>query len=219
MRATLQLAPTGERFNRLTVLGDREPFVRRDGRRTAIWRCRCDCGNEVDVRAYSLKVGKTKSCGCLNDEQRVITGRAKATHGATTGRAETREYVAWKAMIQRCEYAGASSYPQYGGRGIRVCEAWRRSFEKFFADMGPKPSAIHSMDRIDSTGNYEPGNCRWATRTEQNRNRASAVLSREKLAEIRALRETHGWGRDRIAGHLSLSVGIVRGALAGSWQR
>lgn len=90
-------------------------------------------------------------------------------HGLTN----TPEYTAWRSMIARCTIPSASHYAEYGGRGIRVCEHWRRSFLAFFGHVGARPSATHSLDRIDPNGHYEPGNVRWATRQEQSRNQRS----------------------------------------------
>jgi hypothetical protein len=94
-------------------------------------------------------------------------------HGDAAGR-KTPEYIAWVHMVQRCEYAHHEFFQNYGGRGIRVCERWRQSYPAFLADMGRRPSPEHSLDRIDYDGHYEPGNCRWATDLEQNRNRRSS---------------------------------------------
>ena len=95
---------------------------------------------------------------------------APIRHGHCAAYAESPEYVAWKAMIARCERPGSISYRYYGGRGIRVCAKWKRSFEAFLEDVGLKPSPAHSIDRINNEGHYEPGNVRWATRREQRRN-------------------------------------------------
>jgi hypothetical protein len=98
---------------------------------------------------------------------------SKRTHGHSTGRTTTVEYRAWRSMIARCTIPSASHYAEYGGRGIRVCDEWRRSFLAFFGHMGGRPSALHSVDRVDPDGHYEPGNVRWATRHEQHRNQRS----------------------------------------------
>lgn len=105
------------------------------------------------------------------------------------GMSNSREYRSWSAMLERCGSPKCDSYENYGGRGITVCERWR-SFENFYADMGPRPSAKHSIDRINNDGHYEPSNCRWATRAEQNNNMRTCrplewrgrIVPREQLA-------------------------------------
>lgn len=92
------------------------------------------------------------------------------THGHAARASRSSEYEIWKSIIQRCTNKNAKAYPDYGGRGICICDSWRNSFEAFLADVGPRPSPGHSLDRENNDGNYEPGNVRWATRTEQNRN-------------------------------------------------
>lgn len=152
----------GRKYNQLTVLeyGGSRQFSKS---RESTWKCRCVCGKELVVAQRYLVTGGTKSCGC-------IVGKHKRTHGATG----TTEYRAWDAMRRRCNDAGDTRYPGYGGRGIRVCERWMK-FENFIADMGIRPSADHSLDRYpNNDGNYEPGNCRWATRVQQSNNRRSS---------------------------------------------
>jgi hypothetical protein len=147
----------GHVFSRLTA-------VRRLGRATngvAIWLCRCECGNEKEVTQSNLVSGNVRSCGCL-----VID--TFTTHAMT----DSAEYRAWCHMKERCSNRRVHNYHRYGGRGIRVCDRWVDSFENFLADMGPRPSPEYSLDRFpDPDGNYEPGNCRWATVTQQTRNR------------------------------------------------
>lgn len=126
------------------------------------WLCRCSCGTTKPVSRKHLQCGASTRCrGC-----------AHRTHGATNGRKPRTEYAIWVGIIGRCANPRNRRFKDYGGRGVAVCERWRSSFAAFLADMGPRPSPGHSIDRHpDKNGNYEPGNCRWATSVEQNRNR------------------------------------------------
>ena len=122
------------------------------------WICRCECGKTVEVFSDNLVRGHSASCGC----------RAASIH-TTHGKSRTKEYRAWLGMRTRCTLPNTPYFKHYGGRGIKVCERWD-SFDLFLADMGPRPTPHHSIDRIDVNGNYEPTNCRWADKTVQSRN-------------------------------------------------
>lgn len=122
------------------------------------WRCRCDCGKEVKVRAFDLNSGVTKSCGCLRKKTMSKTGKHNKTHGMRN----TPEYAVWRAMKQRCNDPNHKDYKNYGGRGISICERWLNFFENFYSDMGekPKPKRKYSIDRIDNEKGYYKENCR-----------------------------------------------------------
>jgi hypothetical protein len=158
---------TGQRFGRLLVVEESE--VRKTGGRT--WLCRCDCGATTVVPQLVLRGGRSKSCGCLRREMGVKRGSASSKHGEAVAGAMTVEYRTWGSMIQRCTNKNHKQYPDYGGRGITICERWRFSYENFLADMGRRPDKFHSLDRIDNARGYEPENCRWATWDQQNNNR------------------------------------------------
>lgn len=156
----------GDRRGRLVVLG-RAPST--DGSR-AVYEFQCDCGAKHVARGSHVNAGLISSCGCL---QLALAADRKRTHGGTG----TVEYRAWQLMISRCENPSSTSYSRYGAAGIKVCKRWRESFDAFLTDMGERPSSQHSLDRFpNQRGDYEPGNCRWATATQQCRNRRNTVF-------------------------------------------
>ena len=157
----------GQKFNRLTVI----KFVGRGKYSAAIWKCICDCGNETIVYQKNLKSGNTKSCGCLNNEQRIINGLSSIRHGHDRKNNVSKEYRAWQSMKSRCYNLNNVSFKNYGGRGIKVCDKWLDDFEAFLIDVGEAPSSEHSLDRINNNSHYEPGNVKWSTAEEQNQNK------------------------------------------------
>lgn len=146
----------GNKYSRLLVMRRAE----NDKRGNAQWVCKCECGNVVTVRGAGLRSGHNQSCGCLNAEK-------DKTHGMT----KTPEFKAWQSMHQRCSNPKNQRFAYYGARGIKVADEWQ-SFDVFYSDMGSRPSAKHSLNRIDNNGHYCKRNCEWATDTEQSRNRS-----------------------------------------------
>lgn len=145
----------GDRFGLLVVVEE----AGRARNRERMFRCRCDCGSETVVMSSNLRRGNQKSCGCQ---------RTPPKHGALG----TPTYESWRGMIGRCRYPSNASWKNYGARGIKVCERWQGDggFQNFLADMGERPGGT-TLDRVDNEGDYEPGNCRWASWTEQHANK------------------------------------------------
>jgi len=155
---------SGKRFGRLVV-------VERKGHNlhgVILWLCQCDCGKHWIVRTDHLRSGKTRSCGCLYSERNNYK------------KSRTKEYRAWRNMIQRCTNPQHRDYKDYGGRGITVCERWLREFDMFMEDMGTAPSKELSLDRINNDLGYSPENCKWSTAKEQANNKRNSKLRQER---------------------------------------
>lgn len=152
----------GERFGRLLIL-------KRVGAASSgdvIWLCMCDCGNNTAATGFSIRSGDTRSCGCLRKE---TTIKRSTKHGHSKRGKQTKIYRSWYHMVQRCINSNDRAYPDYGGRGITVCQRWTK-FSNFLEDVpGWKPGL--TIERIKNNKGYYPNNCRWATKKEQSRNK------------------------------------------------
>ena len=151
---------TGMKFGRLTVLR----LSHKDNRHECHWLCKCDCGNEKTVSGNKLRSGNTKSCGCMQKE--FLDGRLRRKHGLTNAKL----YATWENMKHRCNDPNNWMYPNYGGRGIKVCEEWLDSSTFFEWALRHGYEEGLSIERINVNGNYEPNNCRWVTQKVQSRN-------------------------------------------------
>jgi hypothetical protein len=201
---------TGEKFAHLTVL----KHAGHNKRGAALWECICDCPRrrKIIVIGSNLSSENTTSCGCESRKNRRI-------HGDCSGDKTTAEYRIWLNMKTRCYCPNRPCYPDYGGRGITVCPRWRESFELFLADMGRRPSKRHTLDRRNNDGNYEPENCRWATRKQQARNQRFRTkglkLCRSEVEIIRA----GGYDDAHLAARFKVTTRTVRHIRTGkTWK-
>lgn len=158
----------GQVYGLLTVIGVIPGKINKCSGERYVY-CQCECGNKSVHKSGNLRNGHTKSCGCYRKSFMM-------THGNCIEHKHSPEYSSWSHVISRCYSSKNKHFHNYGGRGISVCDRWRNSFENFLADMGPRPDKNHSIDRIDNNGNYEPGNCRWASRKQQNFNKRTTKI-------------------------------------------
>lgn len=166
-----------------------------------LWLCACKCGGLTRGTSTAIRRGEKVSCGCYR--------KSRPSPTKTHGRTLTPEYRSWLAMKRRCLKPRATQFSYYGGRGIKVCARWVRSFEDFLADMGEKPSSAHSIDRIDNGLGYSPENCRWATRSEQSSNARNAL----RITHNGITDTAEGWAR-----RLGVSARNIRQRLSRGWS-
>lgn len=187
-------------FGRLTVVN----MESRNYRGRAIWNCICTCGNTAEVLGDYLRSGDTKSCGCFKSDN------AKSLY-TKHGKEPKSEYRIWYHLRSRCNNVSDAAYKNYGGRGIKVCDRWQgdNGFVYFLADMGKKPSPKHSIDRVNNGGNYEPGNCRWATMKEQQNNRTN-----NRIIEYNGFKGTVSQAAD----NFNIKYNILRLRIGRGWE-
>lgn len=195
---------TGMSVGQLTVIS----HVGYNAHRKSLWKCRCNCGLETIIVGGNLVSGNSKSCGCESRKKsrdRAIARNYKHGHAVAS---LSPEYRAFAGMHARCKYPSVSSYPDYGGRGIKVCKRWS-GFKNFLKDMGLKPSPNYTLERKNPNGDYKPSNCRWATKEEQQWNRRNTrwvQFEGQKVAMV------------ILCKRFNISDDVVRGRLDDGWN-
>lgn len=187
----------GTRFGMLVATS----YVGADAKGQAVWECVCDCGGKKTAKAANLKRGRTNSCGCLAQKQRIFAAQSQKHPLSRTEK--PKEYKAWEGMNRRCYSPKHPSYINYGARGIKVCDRWGESFANFYSDMGDAPNGT-SLERIDNNANYSPENCKWATRAEQANNRRSnrMLTFNGETLNVSQWSKKLGWHKSIIAGRI-----------------
>lgn len=196
---------SGHRFGKLVAICD----IGRT-KRGRVWKCRCDCGGETTSVSTYLKNGHKRSCGCLHAESAKVAGQKQRTHGHTSKdrKRTASEYHAWASMKSRCLNPNTASFKRYGARGIKVCERWM-DFTNFYADMGEKPSPKHSLERLDTNGNYEPSNCVWADAFQQ----ASTRTNVRSISAFGKIMTAAAWSRET-----GINATVIRNRIDSGWE-
>jgi len=194
----------GDRFGRWTVLEATESRTYPSGTTTHFHECRCDCGTVQFVGSYKLRIGHSRSCGCLQAE---VTIARNLKHGHSKRGRRGKIYGIWRNIISRCKNPNVSSYEDYGARGITICERWLK-FENFLEDMGEPPRGL-TIDRLDNNLGYFKDNCAWRTPIDQARNRRNSV----KITFDGLTMTLPEW-----AEHLGISYSMLRGRRERRWS-
>lgn len=186
----------GQRFQMLTVVSAGRGYVDSYyGRPRRNWVCKCDCGRTTIVRESNLKNGHTHSCGCQRFTSDAWKHRkTNLRHGDARKGHVTPEWLAWRGLMDRCLNPSSRSFVDYGGRGISICKRWVDSFEAFLADVGRRPGPGYSIDRKNNDRGYEPGNVRWATATQQMRNRRNVIMAKINGVTVPAITLAEEYG-------------------------
>lgn len=168
MKFQLQHDLTGQKFGKYIVI--KRAYTWKIG---VHWEVQCTCGKINIIHSNDLRKGKAKQCRSCNNRTRIINIKNRDCVS------KKPEFFIWNAMKHRCSNKKCKSYKNYGGRGIKVCDEWIKSFKSFLDHIGPRTDPKLTLDRINNNGNYEPGNVRWATRKQQGQNKRNNKKNKE----------------------------------------